>query len=42
MFVYQLISDRLELKKTKVFIMLLAGNQRGYTLLKLPHYILFS
>ena len=34
--------DSLELKNTKVLIMVLVGNQNNYIILKLSHYILFS
>ena len=42
MFVYQLIFDRLDVKKDKGTDYVLVGNQRGYILLNLSHYILFS
>ena len=41
-FVYQLTLDLLEIKKIKALIMFLVGNQRGYILLNLSHYILLS
>ena len=34
--------DTLEIKKTKSLIMFLLGNQRGYLILNLNHYILLS
>ena len=40
-FVYQPL-DTLELKKTKILIMFLAGNQREYLILNLSHHILLS
>ena len=42
MFVYQPASDTLELKKTRILIMFLVRNQKGYVLLNLSHYILLS
>ena len=43
MFVYQPTSNVLRLKKkTKALIIFLTGNQRGYTVLNLHHYILLS
>ena len=41
-FVYQPTLDALELKKTKVLIMFLFGNQREYSILNLGHHILPS
>ena len=41
-FVYQPKIDMLELKKTKVQIMFLVGNQREYIIIVLSHYILLS
>ena len=41
-FVCQPILDILELKKTNVLIMFLAGNQREYTILNLSHYLQVS
>ena len=41
-FVYQPTLDTLELKKTKVLIMFLVGNQMEYIILNLSHYILLS
>ena len=40
MFIYQPTLDKLELKKTKVLLVFLVGNERGYTLLKLNFCIL--
>ena len=42
MFVYHQTLDTLELKRTRVLIMFLVGNQRGYILLNLSYYILLS
>ena len=42
MFIYQPTFDTLKLKKDKVLIMFLVGNQRKYILLNLSHYILLS
>ena len=42
MFVYQPTLDALELKRTKILVMLLIGNQRGYELLNLRHCVLLS
>ena len=39
-FVYQPTLDTLELKKTRVLIMLLVGNQTEYLILNLSYYIL--
>ena len=41
MFVYQPKSDTLQLK-TRTLIMLSVGNQKGYIILKLHHYVLRS
>ena len=41
-FIYQPTLDALELKKTKVLIIFLAGDQREYTVLNLRHYMLLS
>ena len=41
-FVYWPTLDTLELKKRRVLIMFLVGNQRRYTLPNLSHYILLS
>ena len=40
MFVYQPALDTFELKKARVLIIWLVGNQKGYILLNLSHYIL--
>ena len=41
-FVYQQTIDSLELKREKLLIMFLVGNQREYLILNLSHYILLS
>ena len=41
-FIYQPTLDALDLKKTKVLIMFLVGNQRSYIILNTSHYILLS
>ena len=41
-FGHQLVLDSLELKKAKVLIMVVVGNQKNYMILKLSHYILLS
>ena len=41
-FVYQPTLDTLELKKTKVLIIFLVGNQREYLILNLSHYVIPS
>ena len=41
-FTYQPTLDTLELKKANALIILLAGNQREYILLKLTYYVLLS
>ena len=38
-FVYQPTLDPLELKKTKVLIMFLVGNEREYLILNLSNYV---
>ena len=42
MFVYQPALSMLELKRTRALIKFSFGNQRGYILLNLSHYILLS
>ena len=42
MFVYQPTLDALELKKTKVLVMFLVGNQKKYLILNLSYYKLLS
>ena len=42
MFAYRSTFNILELKEDKSTVVLLVGNQKGYILLNLHHYLLFS